>query len=140
MIYHHLIYPQITSLIYNNPIISQASLIDHYKCTRPDCLQIMHFMGAAPGSTNIVSTLRRLVSEFSALLSLNHVAAESYKNLVPQFADILKECGEAVGSGGAGPLVVFIDGVDMLEDTHGARAMDWIPAVVPKVCFGCWFI
>ncbi len=32
------------------------------------------------------------------------------------------------------PLMIFIDGVDMMETTHQARNMEWLPKNIPEVC------
>ena len=31
------------------------------------------------------------------------------------------------------PLVVFIDGLDLLDDTDMARTLNWVPETLPKV-------
>ena len=88
----------------------------------------VHYLGAAPGSTNIVPTLRRLITEIAHYFQLDHiVAAQEYKNLVAQLETVLKEASEW-----SAQLVVVIDGVDQFEDTHQARTMQWLPEQLPS--------
>ena len=101
------------------------------KASQSDNDVFVHFMGAAAGSTNIVALLRRLCTELIRQYALDHVVAQEYKNLVPQFEAILKESAESCGGGGR--VVIVLDGVDQLEDTHQARTMHWIPDELPKV-------
>ena len=92
------------------------------------CDVFVHFLGAAPGSTNIVATLRRLCSDIAHYFQLDHVTvAQEYKNLVPQFEALLKEASEW-----SSQLVVVIDGVDLFEDSHQARTMQWLPDSLPN--------
>ena len=53
-----------------------------------------------------------------------------FRNLSTKFADLLAEAGKQATTS----LVLFIDGVDHLEDIHSARTMQWIPEVIPQVC------
>ena len=43
---------------------------------------------------------------------------------------MLGEAGSLSGS----PVVVFIDGLDLMENTFLPSTMDWLPNPVPKVC------
>ncbi|XP_053406458.1 telomerase protein component 1-like [Mercenaria mercenaria] len=108
-----------------------ASLItDYQQASKCDSgLSILtHFVGAAPGSTNIVATLKRLCHELNTRFSLNLEIPEDMKNLVAKFEEMLQESATYCGS----PLVVFIDGLDNMEPAHLPHNLDWLPEVVPK--------
>lgn len=55
-----------------------------------------------------------------------------FRNLVPKFNDILKECGKR----SVGPLVIFIDGIDSMDDRNQPSNMEWLPHPMPEVCKG----
>ena len=46
-----------------------------------------------------------------------------------KFEEVLKEGGRQCST----PLTLFLDGVDLLEDAHQARTMDWLPHTLPEV-------
>ena len=124
-------------------IILQASFITNYVQSKPNLglMTMTHFIGSAVGSTNIVATLRRLNQEMCSRFSLDHVVAEEYKNLVSQFEELLQEVGRSVGNvGGASPLVIMIDGLDLLEDVHQAQNLQWIPQNIPQVTITLFFL
>ena len=56
--------------------------------------------------------------------------------LAEKFAQCLKD-GAAVC---ASPLVVIVDGLDLLESAHQARLLEWIPGDLPKVITCCLLI
>ena len=87
-----------------------------------------HFLGAAPSSTNIASILTRLCHELKRRFSLDRDVPEDYPELVKCWDQFLRDCSAAVGES---MLVVFIDGLDLLESAHNARAMDWLPQQIP---------
>lgn len=46
---------------------------------------------------------------------------------------MLGEAGSLSGS----PVAVFIDGLDLMENTYLPSTMEWLPNPVPKVCLHC---
>ena len=50
--------------------------------------------------------------------------------MVSEFPEFLKSAAVQCGSY---PLMVFIDGVDMMEDMHQAKNMEWLPMNIPEV-------
>ena len=91
-----------------------------------------HFVGSAPGSANIVATLRRFCYELIRRFSLSSQIPEDYKNLMLKFSELLNEAAKCVSS----PLVFFIDGLDLLDNVFQAQDVQWIPSIVPdKVLF-----
>ncbi|XP_050397784.2 telomerase protein component 1 [Patella vulgata] len=89
---------------------------------------VVHMVGAAPGSTNIVATIRRLSHHLNAQFGLQMKIQEEYRNLVVQFGDILEEASKLCRS----KLVLFIDGVDLMEQSHQPYSLEWLPKPLPK--------
>ncbi|XP_066270990.1 telomerase protein component 1-like [Branchiostoma lanceolatum] len=95
-------------------------------CSADACI-MLHFVGATPSSTDIVATLTRLCQEMKKTFFLACEVPVSYKNLLNQFADILKAAGEVPDT----PVVIFMDGLDQMDDSHQAKSMEWLPRVMP---------
>ena len=110
-----------------------AAFAQHYmEChgsTGPSCV-LSHFIGAAPDSTNIASILTRLCHEMKRRFGVDLDVPEDYADLVKDWPDFLKESVLNM-AGKDTKLVVLIDGIDLLEDKHNGRAMDWVPAEIP---------
>ncbi|XP_019622302.1 PREDICTED: telomerase protein component 1-like [Branchiostoma belcheri] len=100
--------------------------LDSDSCSAPDCV-LTHFVGAAPNSTDISVTLTRLCQEMKRRFSLACEVPGSYKNLQNQFGEILKAAGKVPDS----PVVIFMDGLDQMEDAHQAKSMEWLPRIMP---------
>lgn len=92
-------------------------------------LVITHFIGAAPGSTNIASLLYRLCHEMKRRFNLPMEVPEEYPELVQDWPDFLEESVATVGK--ASMLLILIDGIDLLEDKHNGRSMEWLPDKIP---------
>ena len=99
------------------------------KCRSPNLI-LSHFLGAAPSSTNIASIITRLCHEMCRQFHLDKDVPEDITELVMCWPEFIEESGKAAGVGST--LVIFIDGLDLLEEQHNARAMDWLPADLPQ--------
>ena len=110
-----------------------AALAQHFvqsdACKSHD-LVITHFIGAAPDSTNVASLLNRLCHEMKRRFNLSMEVPEDYPELVKDWPDFLEESVTTVGKGSK--LLVLIDGIDLLEDKHNGRSMEWLPEEVPE--------
>ena len=91
-------------------------------------LILTHFLGAAPSSTNIASILTRLCHEMKRRFNLERDVPEDYTELVTSWPDFLEDTSNVIFGA---KLVIFIDGLDLLEDKHNARAMTWLPGKIP---------
>ena len=65
----------------------------------------------------------------NADIVLNDFFFFSHRNLRVKFEEMLREAGALTGS----PLVVFIDGLDLMEPAYMPHTLDWLPEAVPKV-------
>ena len=54
--------------------------------------------------------------------------------LMTKFPEFLK--GAAVHCGSS-PLVIFLDGLDQMEEAYQAKNMEWLPKELPKVQRAC---
>ena len=90
---------------------------------------LTHFLGAAPSSTNIASILTRLCHEMNHRFSLDRDIPDDYTEIVKCWPEFLEDSGASTIS--SSPLLIFIDGLDLLEEQHNARALDWLPGKLP---------
>lgn len=98
-------------------------------CTSSN-LVLSHFIGAAPDSTNIASVLTRFCHELKRRFAVSKEVPVDYADLVKDWPDFLKE---SVSNAGLGcTLLLLIDGLDLLEDKHNGRSMDWLPEEIPE--------
>ena len=97
--------------------------------SQPRRFILTHFLGAAPSSTNIASILTRLCHEMNRRFNLDREVPEDFTEIVKCWPEFLADSGKAVGVGSR--LVIFIDGLDLLEEKHNARALDWLPGSLP---------
>lgn len=93
-------------------------------------LILTHFLGAAPSSTNITSILTRLCHEMNHRFNLEQDVPDDYTEIVKCWPEFLEDSGSAVEVGSH--FMIFIDGLDLLEEKHNARALDWLPSKVPR--------
>ncbi|KAK3095524.1 hypothetical protein FSP39_015646 [Pinctada imbricata] len=95
-------------------------------CDGPHTVMV-HMVGAAPGSTNILATIKRLCYELRRQFSIDTTIPEDMKNITPKFAELLKEAGRLCSS----PLLIIMDGIDMMEQAHQPHNMEWLPNPIP---------
>lgn len=108
-----------------------ASIVHEYLASKQcdsSISVITHVVGAAPGSTNILATLRRLCHELNTRFGLHMEVPEDFKNVRAKLEEMLRESGSLTSS----PLVVFIDGLDLMEPAYQPHTLDWLPEAVPK--------
>lgn len=91
---------------------------------------IPHFIGAAPDSSNIASLLTRLCTAMKRSFGVPLSIPEDYAILVKEWPEFIK--ASAVSMSRRSKLVILIDGVDLLEDKHNGRAMEWLPEELPE--------
>lgn len=80
-----------------------------------------HFVGAVPGSTDLVRLLRRLWSELAPDQSI----PPSEEALIPGTHDVLTLAGK---QGGA---ILFIDALNQLDADSELSQLSWLPSVLP---------
>ncbi len=93
-------------------------------------LVLSHFIGAAPGSSNISFLLNRLCHEMKRRFSVNRDIPEDYTDLVKEWPVFMEESVTSLENI-TSKLVIMIDGIDLLEEKYNGRSMDWIPDKIP---------
>ncbi len=96
----------------------------------PNYCVITHFIGATPGSTDISNILSRICHEANRLFSLSKQLPEDYLELVKEWPDFLGKALES-NNGEDSKVIVILDGIDLLDDKHNSRSMDWLPETLP---------
>ena len=91
---------------------------------------ITHFIGATPGSTDISNILSRICHEVNKMFSLSEQLPEDYLELVKQWPDFLGKALDTMNNE-TDKVIVLIDGIDLLDDKHNSRSMDWLPESLP---------
>ncbi|XP_064629950.1 telomerase protein component 1-like [Lineus longissimus] len=103
-------------------------LPDDVKHVAENSLNLIHFVGASPTSAHVVPMLKRFCEQIKRRCGLDVEIPNDYKNLVIKFDELLTEGVRCLNS----PILIALDGVDLLEDVHQARNMEWIPNPLPK--------
>ncbi len=107
-----------------------AAIAQQYIESHSSNLLLPHFIGAAPDSTNVASILTRFCHEMKRRFGVTFDIPEDYSDLAKEWPEFLEESTKATGT--ASKLVILIDGLDLVEDKHNGRSMDWIPEKIPK--------
>ena len=89
-----------------------------------------HFVSAVPDSTDIVSVLTRFCHEMKRRFGVDLEVPEGYSDLAHTWVEFAEK--SVANAGQNAKLVMVIDGIDLLEDKHNARAMEWLPEEIPK--------
>eukprot|EP00927_Polykrikos_kofoidii_P002807 TRINITY_DN11121_c0_g3_i1.p1 TRINITY_DN11121_c0_g3~~TRINITY_DN11121_c0_g3_i1.p1 ORF type:complete len:939 (-),score=146.27 TRINITY_DN11121_c0_g3_i1:117-2933(-) len=84
-----------------------------------------HFVGSAPGSTDLVRLLRRLWLELAPALE-NQALPPSEEGLVRGAPDLLARAGRDCGGA-----VLFLDALNQLDADAEQSQLQWLPALLP---------
>ncbi|XP_012935535.1 telomerase protein component 1 [Aplysia californica] len=87
----------------------------------------INMAGAAPGSTNLAATVRHLAMQVNSRFALGFSLPEDFKNLCLKFGDLLSDAANMCTT----KLVVFLDGLDMMEDAYQPYSLEWLPSHIP---------
>jgi hypothetical protein len=89
----------------------------------PTCKLFYHFVGAAPGSTDLVRLLRRLWMELG--VPQEEVGRDQDK-LVQQTPSLLARAARERGG-----IVIFIDALNQLDEDAEQSRLSWLPPALP---------
>jgi len=93
----------------------------------PDAKVIFRFVGATPGSSDIRSLLESLCHQISDVYS----ADES--DIPAAYEELAKELPNRLALATPNkPLILFIDALDQLSETHNAKNLYWLPTKLPE--------
>lgn len=106
-----------------------AKFVQDHQRTHPEHLLIPHFVGASAASTNVRQLLRRLWHELVQGAGL----AGGTLDTIPDDWDTLRDgfVGVLTLAGEKHRVVLVIDAVNQLDQSHQAHAMRWLPEALP---------
>lgn len=102
-----------------------ATFASQYQAKHPNVYVLPHFIGAAPGSSDIRRSLQRVCMELGRRFGIEDPIPEDYKNLQKTFVKFLEQASFQAR------MVLILDGLDQLDKSNRAHSLDWLPAVVP---------
>lgn len=102
-----------------------ANWASRYRKQHPEVLILEHYIGATPASADCAAMLRRILSEFKQRLGVTKEIPDQPDALLSAFANWLHMAAAK------GRIVLILDGLNQLEDRHGAGDLLWLPLVVP---------
>eukprot|EP01089_Gocevia_fonbrunei_P021021 TRINITY_DN7989_c0_g1_i1.p1 TRINITY_DN7989_c0_g1~~TRINITY_DN7989_c0_g1_i1.p1 ORF type:complete len:1161 (+),score=299.65 TRINITY_DN7989_c0_g1_i1:106-3588(+) len=99
-----------------------SQFVKEFSVSHPDAFVIAHFIGAAPGSSDIRHTLLRIAKELTQKFDLPNSVPEDYKELRQAFPHILENASFC------GKILLIIDGLNQLNISDRAHSLDWLPS------------
>ena len=104
-----------------------AKAIEQTQRTHPQAQIIYRFIGATPNSSDGRGLLQYLCRELSHRYGADEADIPiDYRELVPEFT---KRMGLANADK---PLILFLNSLDQLSTSQGARSLIWLPAELPE--------
>ena len=99
-----------------------AAFCKRYSKDRPGVFVLPHFVSASSTSSDICHLLRRVCEEIKILRKVPEELTMDYQDLQKTFERFLE-----IASFGK-PMVLVIDGLDQLNSSYRAQALDWLPS------------
>jgi WD40 repeat protein len=84
------------------------------------------FIGAAPGSTSLATTLRSLCETLRREAAIDDEVAADPEDLPVQLRSFLAKAGATR------TVVLFLDALNQLDPAHRSHALNWLPFYVPR--------
>lgn len=104
-----------------------AKAIEQTQASHPKAEIVYRFIGASPGSSDGRSLLDSLCREISRRYGADEADIPmEYRDLVPELAKRMKLAGAER------PLILFLDSLDQLSASQGARNLTWLPNELPE--------
>jgi tetratricopeptide (TPR) repeat protein len=97
-----------------------------YRAEHPDDPVIMHFIGAAPGSTDWAAMLRRVMGELKRRFGIRDEIPDKPDALRLAFANWLSMAASH------GRVILILDALNQLDDRDGAQELAWLPPHIPE--------
>ncbi|HLF83633.1 MAG TPA: DUF4062 domain-containing protein, partial [Blastocatellia bacterium] len=94
--------------------------------SHPEVFVLPHFIGVSPRSTDLHRTLLRLCRELAERFQIADEIPEDYQELRQKMPGILEEaCSRA-------NVLLILDGLNQLDESHYAHSMNWLPQTLPR--------
>jgi WD40 repeat protein len=104
-----------------------AKAIEQTQKTHPQSQIIYRFIGATPSSSDGRGLLYSLCRE------LSHRYGTDEKDIPLDYRDLVSELSKCMGLASADkPLILFLDSLDQLSASQGARSLIWLPSELPE--------
>ena len=104
-----------------------AKAIQEIQIRQPNAQIVYRFIGATPGSSDGRTLLYGLCLELTRRFGGDEKGVPiDYRDLVSELGKLMKLATEAK------PLILFLDSLDQLSNTHGARSLNWLPVELPE--------
>lgn len=91
----------------------------------PNALVVPHFIGAAPGSTDLLSTISSLCETFRRECKLEDEVSADPDKLRGQLHSFLEKAGSVH------PIILLLDAVNQLDPAYRSHELTWIPLTLP---------
>ena len=91
----------------------------------PHALVLPHFIGAAPGSTDLTTTIRSLCETLRSECSLDYEISPDPEKLHHQLPVFLEKAGAKR------PVILLIDAVNQLNPKNRSHELGWLPSHLP---------
>ncbi|HLF82648.1 MAG TPA: DUF4062 domain-containing protein, partial [Blastocatellia bacterium] len=102
-----------------------ANFASQYAATHRNVFVLAHFIGISPRSTDISRTLLRLCRELARHFHVDEEIPEDYQGLRLKLPAILQEaCSRS-------KVVLILDGLNQLDESHYAHDLHWLPQTLP---------
>jgi hypothetical protein len=103
-----------------------AKALEEARQSHPEAKIVARFIGATPSSSDVRSLLEGLCRQVTRAYGGDESTVPSeYKELAEEFP---KRMAPATAEK---PLIVFLDALDQLSESHNARSLLWLPASLP---------
>jgi hypothetical protein len=104
-----------------------AKAIEQAQKARPKAQVVYRFIGTTPSSSDGRGLLHSLCRE------LSHRYGADEKDIPLDYRDLVPELARRMGLANADkPLILFLDSLDQLSASQGARSLIWLPAQLPE--------
>ncbi|MEN8219362.1 MAG: NACHT domain-containing protein, partial [Pseudomonadota bacterium] len=98
-----------------------ANWANEYRQAHPDELVFWHFCGSSPGSSDPIALLRRIMATLKSNFQIEDDLPTTLETVKEQFGQWLAKVPRRV--------ILIIDGLNQLENTHATRG--WLPHFIP---------
>ena len=104
-----------------------AKAVQEAQVRQPNAQIVYRFIGATPGSSDGRTLL------YGLCLELTRRFGGDEKGIPMDYRDLVSELGKLMKlATAAKPLILFLDSLDQLSNTHGARSLNWLPVEIPE--------
>ena len=105
-----------------------ARFLQRFRANHPDVWTLAHFVGSTSPSTNHLALVQRPLQELQRRNGFEPGQPDSPSELIAILEAWLPRAASS------GPIVLVIDGLDLLENPDASHDLAWLPESIPKGC------